>query len=368
MPQALNGLFVKGLRFLAVHSPGVRCVGRARRLRKAYDAVSDGRANELYPDPYLLVVHLAVMKTLQTALPLQSAPARSAQVIFRSLLLLLSVFAGSSAVILIKASTEHPFLVASYRLLIAALVLTPFFVRDLRRLRREGGSYTWRQAAWSVGPALALAVHFASWVYGARMTQTANASLLVNMVPLALPFFLWIFFREKITRAEVIGTAFALAGVVLLSAANVRLSMQTFVGDMICLGSMLAFACYIALGRKNGARISLFLYIVPLYYLAGVFILLAALPLVNPLKTYTLSNILLILGLGIIPTVIGHSLLNFSLQFFRGQVVGIANLGQVVFAGIMAVIFFGEIPRPPYYLAAALIITGILIGILGSRD
>lgn len=298
----------------------------------------------------------------------QNAAQISPYLLWRSFLLMLTVMASSTAVIMIKASTEHPMLVASYRLLIAAVVLTPIFIRELKKARvDQPDAYTWRQVAWSAVPALALAFHFSTWVIGARMTFTVNASLLVNMAPLALPFFLWVLYKEKVTRFEVVGTILALTGVVVLVGVNIRVSIQTFIGDVICLVSMLAFSCYIALGRKNGGRISLFLYVVPLYYMAGIFTLLAALPFINPIKTYTLSNVLFFIGLGIIPTVIGHSLLNYSLQYFRGQVVGIANLGQVVFSGIMGAILFQEFPKPAYYLAAVLIIAGILVGILGNQ-
>ncbi len=279
-------------------------------------------------------------------------------------LLVFAVVAGSTAVIMIKASTEQALLVASYRLLVAALVLSPFFWREWRRHRAE---YGWRQVGWAFFPAVALAVHFMSWVIGARMTLTANASLFVNMSPLALPFFLWIFYREKLRRAEVIGTLFALSGVLLLTGSSVQLSMQNFLGDVICFGSMLAFACYLALGRRNSGRINIWLYIVPLYTMAGLMCLAVAVFFVNPIKTYTTANLLYMLGLGIIPTVIGHTLLNTSMKYFRGQVVGIANLGQIVFAGAMAALFFGEVPAPIYYAAAALILTGILIGIFGNK-
>ena len=306
--------------------------------------------------------------TLPTAIsPVSIDLPYSAQVLWRGLLLMLGVLAGSSAVIMIKASTEHPLLVAAYRLLVAAVALTPFFLRDFLRARRANPrAYSWRQVGWSAVPALALAVHFMTWVVGARMTQVSNATLLVNMLPLALPFFLWFFYREKVTRLEVIGTACALTGVVILSGANFRVSFQTFLGDMICLGSMLAFACYMALGRVNGGRLSLWLYLVPLYYLAGFICFLTALFFVNPFKAYTLPNILYILGLGLIPTVTGHTLLNYALKFFRGQAVGIANLGQVIFAGIMGVIFFHEMPVPLYYLAAVFIVTGILVVVYGN--
>lgn len=282
----------------------------------------------------------------------------------RFLLLIFGVMCGATAVIMIKASDEHPFLVSSYRLIVAALVLSPFFIRDLKNF---GGDYGWRQLLWTLLPAVALAVHFMSWVIGARMTQVANASLIANLTPVAMPFFVWIFFSEKINRYEVFGTVFTLAGLAVLSGSNFQINKTDFTGDLICFGSMLAFAMYLALGRKNGGRLTLWLYMVPLYFFAGVICFVSALFVINPIKIYTLPNVLYMLGLGVIPTVIGHTTLNYSLKFFRGQVVSVTNLAQPIFAGIMGFIFFGEKPRPILYLAAGLIITGILIVLNGSR-
>ncbi len=271
---------------------------------------------------------------------------------------------GATAVIMIKASDEHPFLVASYRLIIASVVLFPFFLRDLQTYE---GKYGWRQISWAVLPAIALAVHFMSWVVGARMTQVANASLIANLTPVAMPFFVWLFFAERVNRQEIIGTLFTLAGLVVLTGSNFQLDKTHFTGDLICFGSMLAFAMYLALGRKNGGRLSLWLYMVPLYFMAGMFSLIGALFVVNPIKPYSLHNLLYILGLGIIPTVFGHTILNYSLKFFRGQVVSVTNLSQPLFAGIMGFLFFGEKPRPIFYLAAGLILVGIWIVLNASR-
>jgi drug/metabolite transporter (DMT)-like permease len=291
-------------------------------------------------------------------------PAAADRTIPRFLLMIAGVILGATAVIMIKASTEHPFLVSSYRLLIAALVLFPFYLRDLRNFN---GEYGWRQIAWAVPPAVGLAVHFMSWVIGVRMTQVANASLIVNLTPVAMPFFVWIFFKEKINRNEVLGTVFTLAGLLVLSGSNFRLDKAGFLGDLICFGSMLAYALYLALGRKNGGRLSLWLYMVPLYFIAGLICLGCALFVINPIKAYTLPNVLYILGLGIIPTVFGHTIVNYSLKFFRGQVVSVTNLAQPLFSGVMGFIFFGEKPRPVMYLAAGLIFIGILIVLNGSR-
>jgi len=278
--------------------------------------------------------------------------------VWRAALLVFGVMCGSTAVIMIKASTEHPFLVTAYRLLIAAACLSPFFFRELARSETR---YTWRELSWSALPALALSAHLISWVYGARMTAVANASLIANLTPVAMPFLIWIFYREKVRKLELLGTAFTLVGLFILTSANLRVSKEHFTGDLICFVSMLGFAVYLALGRKNGARLGLWLYMVPLYFIAGMIALICALFVVNPIKAYTFENVMYLLGLGLIPTVIGHTILNYSMKFFRGQVVSVTNLGQPVFAGLQGFLFFGETPSLVYYFAAVIVVSGVLI-------
>lgn len=268
------------------------------------------------------------------------------------LLLLLSVFSASTAVIMIKASTTHPVLLASLRLFVAALVLLPLFLRDLRRHR---GAYTRAHLRASIVPGLMLAVHFMSWVVGARMTPTANASLIVNLVPLAMPFFLAWVAHEPLTRREAVATAVALSGVVILTASDLSLNPTYFAGDLISFGSMLFYALYLALGRRNRTFPTVWLYLVPLYGVAAVASMAVALLFVNPIQPYSAREAALILGLGVVPTVIGHSLLNRAMRVFRGQIVSIVNMGQFVFAGLMAFVLWREVPRPSFYVASALL-------------
>jgi drug/metabolite transporter (DMT)-like permease len=281
----------------------------------------------------------------------------------KAILLVFGVLCGSFAVIFIKASHEHPLLVASYRLLIAAAVLSPLFWRELKAYP---GKYGWREVGWSALPGLVLAIHFTSWVIGARLTAVASASLVINLTPVAMPFFVYFLYRERVNRREILGSVFTLAGLAVLAWSSLKISETNFIGDLTCLGSMLAFAAYLALGRRNGQRLSLWLYMVPLYTIAGMACLLAALPFVNPIKPYQTEDVLLIIALGLIPTVLGHTILNYSLKFFRGQVVSVTNLGQIVFSGIMGFIFFREVPAPVFFAAAALILTGVLIVLLSS--
>ena len=286
-------------------------------------------------------------------------------VLLNILLLLLSVFAASTAVIMIKMSTVHPVLLASGRLFVASLALLPLFLRDLGRHRAE---YTRDHLKASVAPGLVLSVHLMTWIVGARMTPTANASLIVNLVPLAMPFFLLWLADEALTRREIVATIIALTGVVILTASDLNLSSTYFVGDLICLGSMLFYALYMALGRRNRRHPTVWLYLVPLYGVAAVTSLIVSLLFTNPIQPYSIREVALIVGLGIVPTVIGHSLLNRSMKYFRGQLVSLINMGQFAFAGGMAYLLWREAPAPTFYLAAALLATSAWVVVSRGRQ
>lgn len=89
--------------------------------------------------------------------------------------------------------------------------------------------------------------------------------------------------------------------------------------------------------------------------------------MVSPFRSYPLNEVMLIVGLAVIPTVIGHSILNISMRRFRGQVVTIINLSQPFFAGILAWLFFREYPHPVFLVAAALFVASTLLAVLPSR-
>ncbi|MCJ7548139.1 MAG: DMT family transporter [Anaerolineae bacterium] len=284
--------------------------------------------------------------------------------LLNALLLLVSVFSASTAVIMIKASTVHPVLLSSLRLFVATFALLPLFIRDLHRHR---DTYTPAHLCASVLPGVVLAVHLILWVVGARMTPTANASLIVNLVPLAMPFFLVWLVNEPLTRNEIVATAVALCGVAVLTASDLSLSAGYFAGDLVCFGSMLFYAFYMALGRRNRHHPTVWLYLVPLYAVAAVASVLVALLFLNPIQPYSPREILLILGLGIIPTVLGHSLINRAMKYFRGQIVSIINMTQFVFAGTMAFLLWDEVPAWSFYVASALLALSVWIAIGGAR-
>ncbi len=275
------------------------------------------------------------------------------------------VFACSTAVVLIKAGHESPIRLAAERLLIAAAALTPVMLRDWRRHRGA-----WRMVdVWrSVWPGFFLAAHFVTWIIGARLTPAANSSLMVNLNPVVMPFVMYAVGRERLTRGEGVGSLLAVAGAALLALHDFHISREHAAGDALCLLSMLFLTGYFALGRFNRAAPSLWLYVVPLYYIAGFLCLPFGFLETRPPWTDPAREWALIVALALIPTVIGHSSIMLALRHLRAQVVSILNLSQFVFAGVMGYFLFDEIPRGGFYLACALLVAGSVIAIRATPE
>ncbi|MBN1516269.1 DMT family transporter [Candidatus Sumerlaeota bacterium] len=290
-------------------------------------------------------------------------------------LLLCGIVACASASIYIKKSSENDYLLAAWRLLLASILMSPMFFAKLRKHRSW---FDRRHLRATMLPGILLGLHFISWIIGLRLTLVANANLIVNMAPVAMPFFLLAVLNEHLNRAEKIGTICAMIGVVCMGFSDYHADMQHLKGDMICFLSMLLFCYYLVLARLNSHFPSVWLYITPLYFVGGVTCLLAgalvgARPMNQPgaeswLALYTPYESTWILLLAVVPTLIGHSLLNYSMKHLRGQTVGVINQSQTIFAGLMAYFFLGEAPRAMLYVAAVFLIGGVVIVVQADRN
>jgi drug/metabolite transporter (DMT)-like permease len=282
---------------------------------------------------------------------------------FKIALLLVGVLFCSTAIIFIKASAINPVLLAALRLFVATGFLLPFFLRDLKK-----EPIPLAQCLHSaLLPGLFLGVHFMTWLIAGRMTTAANASLIVNLVPVVMPFILIVLVKERVNAMEIWGTLLALAGTFVLFGADFKISQDCFMGDIICFISMLFFAVYLALGRRKRTYRSIWLYVVPIYTVASIICFIISLFVVNPLKEpWSAHEIWLLLGLAVLPTVFGHSILNWAMTHLRGQLVSIVNMGQFVFAAIMAYFIFAEFPSVEFYPACTLVIGGALLAMRGA--
>ena len=278
--------------------------------------------------------------------------------ILNLIILIFGVFFCSTAVVMIKISQLDTIFLAGMRQIVAGLILLPVFIRHYKR-----SPIPIKQFRLTLLPGIFLGLHFITWIWGARMTPAANSTLIVNLVPVVMPFLLFFMLQEKVTKTEIWATLLSLAGMFLLTSVDFRLSSDFFLGDMLCLVSMLFLSVYLALAKHNRHFPSIWLYLVPLYWVGGLFCLIIAVIYLKKLPPVSFKETSLILGLAVLPTIFGHSSLNYAMKHMRGQVVSLLNMGQFLFAGVLAYVFFNEIPVSLFYPACLLLILGAVIAI-----
>lgn len=273
--------------------------------------------------------------------------------------LTLGIAACSTAVIFIKASHTPPVWLAAERLLLAALVIAPLALRDARR---AGGwsAVSLRSSLW---PACFLAAHFATWVVAARLIPAANSTLIANFTPVVMPLIALVTLRERVSINELVATAVGVSGVAILAMGDLDAGPAYLLGDGLCVVAMLALTIYLALARRL-RRGSLWLYMMPLFATAGLICTVAALLLEGLPPLPAPGEALLVLGLALLPTVVGHSLMNRAMGELRPQLVSLAGLGNVPCAALMAWVLWREVPSPLFYVTLVAYLAALALLIL----
>jgi len=183
------------------------------------------------------------------------------------LILGIGIVCSALSFVFIRESSDAAVTLAGWRVMLAALMLLPMYWISRRRYGDLNALGVLNR---SLIPGIILAVHFIAWVVGARLTPGANASLMVNLMPLVMPFLMFGFYQERLSRRDAIATTLALTGLLILGISDVQINIKHLLGDLICLLSMLLFACYLALARAQKRLPSVWLYVVPMYAVAGV--------------------------------------------------------------------------------------------------
>jgi len=131
-------------------------------------------------------------------------------------------------------------------------------------------------------------------------------------------------------------------------------------GDILAIIAAVCVAGYLTAGYEALKTIPAHLYILTVYGMSSAILITLALSLQLPLIGFDTQTYFLLVLIGLIPQLIGHSLLNTALQHLQPGIVAIAILGEPVGASMFAWIFFNETPTYIALLGGVLILCSIV--------
>lgn len=264
--------------------------------------------------------------------------------------------------ILVRYAAAPALVIAFWRKLLAALILVPLLVA---RLRRE--PWDWSQQLrllpYTLGTGLVLAVHFGTWIASVQLTTVASALLVLSTQPVWGGLLGYLVLGEPVPRRGVAAIAVAMAGVALIAWGDLGRGPRGLLGDALALTAALAGAAYLTVGRHLRERVPLVQYLCVLYAVAAGGLGAAALVAGDPFTGFSGRTWLMFALLALLPSTLGHNLLNYAVRHIESYRVILSLLVEPVVSTILAALLFAEYPSARFYAGAALVFAGVFLAL-----
>ncbi len=252
------------------------------------------------------------------------------------------------------ADALSPFLVTALRMLIGSA--TVFLIGLLRGQRPRFERHDWpRFARWG----LVAALHFMFYVASLGYTTVAHSLALVYTSPIWVSLFSRLLNHEPLPKNKWIGIAVTIIGMGVLSGFEPAWTRRMLFGDLMAVGSAIAFGVYSATGRAQRERYSLWTYTSGVYGMAGLWLLPLAIPTWQVPAQPGLP-LLSVLILGVLPLGIGHTLYNAALRRTHPTLVNVIATQEVTGGILLSWWLLAETPTLNAVVGAAIMLAGVI--------
>ena len=184
--------------------------------------------------------------------------------------------------------------------------------------------------------------------------------ILVTTQPIFVAILGSIFLGERLRALSILGVVVAVSGAIVIAGGDFSLSSNYLKGDILALIGAVMAAAYITMGRQIRKKVELLNYVFYCYSFSALGLLLVVLFSHQPLSGFSAKSYIYFALLGLIPSVLGHTLYNWALKYLKAYLVGICILGEPIGATMLAWLVLNQEPTGFFYIGSALIGIGLL--------
>ena len=281
--------------------------------------------------------------------------------------LVIGIFAISTSAILIRWSDSEPLVIGSYRQTLATLLFLPFLLKDKFQ---ELINLSSREIVELIFIGLLLGAHFGFWISSVKATSVAASVLLGTCHIVYVSIIGWVAFGEKLNRRGIIGTFIALSGILILFWGDLVADPGNFNGNFLAFISGILAGLYYLGGRKHRKNISLPTYAFIVYLSSALIMWFVVIiqgleykSFEHPQKEFQLFFLM-----ALVPTLLGHTMQNWSLAFLPAYVISITLLAEPIGSSLLAWHFFGEIPSLGVLIGGLIVLVGVYAVALSEKE
>jgi len=216
-----------------------------------------------------------------------------------------------------------------------------------------------------------LALHFASWIISLEFTNVISSVVLVTTTPIWVTAVSPWLIKERVPRRFLLGLVLASLGMIMIGFCSSgyfsswKMNKMSFINERVIQGNLLALmgafcaAGYVVIGRILRKQLSTGSYALSVYSIAGAVLVVFAVVSKEQSMKINLNELKWLILIALIPQVIGHSLINWSLGILPAYYVAIFLLGEPIGSTILAIFILKEIPTISEIISAGIVMLGI---------
>jgi drug/metabolite transporter (DMT)-like permease len=216
-----------------------------------------------------------------------------------------------------------------------------------------------------VGAGLLLAAHFGLFLAGLLATSLPAAAALVSLEPVAVVMAAWVAFGVRPGGRELSGIALATLGAAVV-AQGAGHGEHRLAGDALVLGAVVLFGAYVAFARGLRDAMPTTPYAACVYTVAALALAPLARVLDAPGGAIPSSTWAGVTALGLVPTLLGHTLTQRAARHVSPSIVALVSPGETVGA-ILIGAATGRVPSVVEWTGAAIIVAGASVTVMGAR-
>jgi drug/metabolite transporter (DMT)-like permease len=276
------------------------------------------------------------------------------------LVLLLALVSVSSTSLVIRHVAFVPALtLAFWRMLSASGLLWTYSFKKPQSLIRMENRRRIVLAGFFLG------LHFALFFVGVRNTSVASATLLANTGPVFTAF-LSGFAGQKVSKPVMLGLLLSVFGIIVVQWSEFGLENNNIWGNIFSLLSGFCIAMTYMFASEIRKTTENVLYGRSVFLVAAVTIGVVAILSGVSVFNFDKNDVVWFLFLGIVPSIFGHNMLNYSIKFLSPTAVASIPLGEPVLASVFGYLLFLEKIPESAILGAPIVFIGIIIIIKNS--
>lgn len=268
--------------------------------------------------------------------------------------------------IIIRFSQAPALVISAYRMLFTCLLL---FLPIMINNRYEFKSISKKNFIMCIFSGIFLAFHYATWISSIHMTTIANSTVLVACNPIFVAIGNYFILKEKFSYKMIAGIVIALLGTLIIAMGSTGGEVNSMM-----LGNILAFlgavfvAGYFVIGgivRKNiGAGVYVFI----VYLVSTIILFLMCFVTGTPIYPYPAREFLLFIALAFFCSTLGHTIYNYLVKYVSSSLISVSTLSEPIFASILAIFFFKEIPSLHTLVGGIIILLGIFYYLISQNN